>query len=154
MPRELNSVCKPIVARSRDIFKSYALAESQELIGQGQYLVAHLIGITFADALLPRRALGPSESWCWMGGVILTWAFLGLATVQRLEVGSPRGWASWRWGRLRSTAPREPRAGPASPESGMGILLFVPTAAALAAYVSMMVLLLLRSNRASTNGAG
>ncbi len=125
-------------------------------IGQGQYLAAQFIGITFADALFPKRALGPSESWYWMGGVILTWAFLGLATVQRLgSVGSPRGWGVLALGpaaiQLLIASPARVRL---HPSLEWAFPLDVLTVAALAAYVSMVVLLLLRSNRASTTGAG
>lgn len=125
-------------------------------IGQGQYLVALLIGITFADALFPKRPLGPSESWYWTGGVILTWAFLSLATVQRLgSVGSHRGWGVLALGpaadQLLLVSPVRARL---HPSLEWTFSLSVLTVAALAAYVSMVVLLLLRSNRPSANGAG
>lgn len=125
-------------------------------IGKGQYLVAQLIGITFADLLVPKRALSPFDSWCWTCGVILTWAFLGLATVQRLgRVGSHRGWCVLALGppaiQLLLESPARVRL---HPSLEWAFPLSVLTVASLAAYVSMVVLLLLRPNRANANGAG
>lgn len=125
-------------------------------ISQGQYLVAQLIGITFADLLIPQRTLSPFESCCWTGSVILTWAFLGLATVQRLgSVGSPRGWGVLALGpaAIQLLLVRSVRAR-LHPSLEWAFPLSVLAVAALAACVLMVVLLLLRPNRANANGAG